>query len=551
MQKLREDIAYFLKQKFFMVMLCITAIGCYGFSITHEGMGVDDVIIEEYFERGLAVIHGRWTLFLLNRLFHFGEYMPYITELAGMLLLIASSVLFCVLLRRLLGGAIKGSLCYTAFACTFVSCPFISEVNVYYCHNGADLGYGLCALALILFLDSLDHKGKKYIVRMLGSMLLLCMAVGCYESFLIMYIVGVLLILFFRGITDQEKVTFKLLMRSLLSIICLAAGCIVLRTMIRNVICFLFSIQETGSENGFRGVGYQIKTLIESSNFLSEAAMLLKRYWLVYCVNGLVYFPVTVYMVSAIAFGAASVVYAVKKRNFWYPILFIGMMLVPVTLSFLQMKAPLYRTCQYMPLFVASAVVLLYLALVNLRWKKIGTTVYAVLIAALVWNQSFEANRNFYVDYMKYEYDKETLIEIAHQISREYGTGMPVIFTGDYYPPYELVKYYYAPYYSSEFERIQAVAQLSGDPHLIEKYYTPYGYYFGGEAQFSVIDWGLWAFGKPGEQLVRFLEMHGYSLRTTEDESILKRAQDFAETMPRWPMEGSITEMDGYVIVHF
>lgn len=551
MQRLREDIAFFLKQKLFMIMLCITAIGCYGFSITHEGIGVDDVIIEEYFGRGLAVIHGRWTLFLLNRLFHFGEYIPFITELAGMLLLIVSSVIFCVLLRRLLGGAITGSLCYTVFACTFVSCPFISETNVYYCHNGADLGYGLCALALILFLDSLDHKGKKYIVLMLGSLLLLWAAVGCYESFLIMYIVGVLLILFFRGITDQEKITFKLLMKSLLSIICLAVGCIVLRTIIRNVICFLFSIQETSSENGFRSVGYLIKNLFESENFLSEVAMLLKRYWLIYCVNGVVYFPVTVYMVSAIAFGTASVVYAVKKKNFWYPILFIGMMLAPVTLTFLQMTAPLYRTCQYMPLFVASAVVLLYLALVNQRWKKIGTTVYVFLIAALVWNQAFETNRNFYVDYMKYEYDKKTLIGIAQEISKEYGTGMLVIFTGDYYPPYELVKYYYAPYYSSEFRRIQAVAQLSGDQHLVEKYYTPYGYYFGGEAQFSVIDWGLWAFGKPGDQLVRFLEMHGYSLRTTEDETILKRAQDFAETMPRWPTKGSITEMDGYVIVHF
>ena len=551
MQKLREDIAYFLKQKLFMVMLCITAIGCYGFSITHEGIGVDDTMVDTYLQDGLEVFHGRWTMFLLNRLFHFGEYMPYITELAGMLLLIASSVLFSVLLRRLLGGVITGSLCYIAFACTFVSCPFISEVNVYYYHDGADLGYGLCALALILFLDSLDHKGKKYIVRMLGSMLLLWVAVGCYESFLIMYIVGVLLILFFRGIMDQEKVTFKLLMRNLLSLICVAAGCIVLRTIIRNIICFLFSIQETGSEGGFRSVGYLIKDLFESENILSEAAMLLKRHWLVYCVNGVVYFPVTVYVVSAIVFGAASVVYAVRKKNFWYPILFMGMMLVPVTLSFLQMTAPLYRTCQYMPLFVASAVVVLYLALVNRRWKKIGTAVYTVLIAALVWNQSFEANRFFYVDYLKYEYDKETLIEIAQEISREYGTGMPVIFTGEYYPPYELVKYYYAPYYSSEFRRIQAVAQLSGDQHLIEKYYTPYGYYFGGEAQFSVINWGLWAFGKPGEQLIRFLEMHGYSLQTTEDETILKRAQEFAETMPRWPLGGSITEMDGYVIVHF
>lgn len=551
MKQLQSDIVFFLKQKFFMVMLCITAIGCYGFSITHEAIGTDDTIVDVYLQDGLEVLHGRWTMFLLNKLFHFGEYMPFITEFAGMLLLIASTVLFCVLLRRLLGGVMAGSLGYIAFACTFISCPFISEINVYYYHCGADLGYGLCALALLLFLDSLDHNGKAYIVRMSGSLLFLWVAVGCYESFLILFIVGVLLILFFRGITNQEKVTFKRLMRSLVSTVCLAAGCMILRKMIRTIICLVFSIQGSDFENSFRSVGYQIKLLLGRETWLTEAAMLLKRYWMVYCVNGLIYFPVTVYMLSGIVFGVASVVYAVKKKNFWYPVLFMGMMLIPVMLTFIELSVPLYRSCQYMPFFVASAVTLLYLSLVGRKWEKITTRVFALFSAILVWNQGFEANRNFYVDYLKYEYDKETLIEIANQVIGRYGAEATVIFTGDYSPPYSLVKDYYAPYSSPEFRRVQTISSLTGDPHLIEKYYTPYGYYFGGEAQFSIIDWGLWAFGRPGEELALFLQMHGYQIHTTEDEEILQRAYDFSDTMPKWPKEGSVTEMDEYVIVHF
>ena len=386
---------------------------------------------------------------------------------------------------------------------------------------------------------------------MVGSALLLGGAVGCYESFVILYVVGVLLILFFRGIADQEKITFKLLLQRLFAVACVVIGCMVLRTIMCNVIKILFSLQELFSEEAFRGVGYRLKLLFESEQPLSETAMLLKRYWLVYCVNGVVYFPVAVYMASAIVFGVAALVYAVRKKNIWYPILFLGMMLVPLTLVFLEMTAPLYRSCQYMPLFVASAVMLLYLALVNRGWKKIGTMVFAVLIAALVWNQSFEANRNAYVDYMKYEYDKETLIEIAHEVIGRYGIGATVIFTGSYAPPFDLVKDYYAPYNSPEYRRVQVISNLSGDPYLIDKYCSPYGYYFGGEAQFSVIDWGLWAFGRPGVELVNFLKMHGYQLQTTEDEVLLQRAKDLAETMPKWPSEGSITEMDGCVIVHF
>ena len=551
MKQLRDDIAYFWKQKFFMMLLCITAVGCYGYAITHEAIGIDDTIVDVYLQDGLAVFHGRWTMYLVNKVFYMGEFMPYITDFAEMLLLIVAAVLFCVLFRRLLGESVNGNIVYSGFACTFVSFPFISEVNVYYFHNGTELGYILCALALILFLDSLDKKGKTSIMSMLGSMLFLWVSVGCYESFVIMYIVGVLLILFFRGITDQEKVTFRLLVQKLFAVFCIVAGCIVLRTLMYNIVKVLFSLQETSSGESYRAVGYRIKLLFESGEWMSEVAMLLKRYWLVYCVNGVVYCPFAVYMISAIFFGVASLVYAVKKKNGWYPILFLGMMLVPIILVFLEMSVPLYRSCQYMPLFVASAVILLYFTLVNLRWKKAGITVFTVLAAALVWNQAVEANRNSYVDYLKYEHDKNVLIEIAHKVTWEYGTDATVIFTGNYAPPYELVKDYYAPYSSPEFRRVQAIANLSGDPYLIEKYYTPYGYYFGGEAQFSVIDWGLWAYGKPGVELINFLQMHGYRLQTTEDKTLLRQAQDFADSMPEWPQEGSIAEMDGYVIVHF
>ena len=551
MKQLQDDITYFWKQKFFMVMLCITAVGCYGYAITHEAIGIDDTMVEVYLQDGLEVLHGRWVLYLLNKVFYMAEFMPYITDFAQMLLLIVAAVMFCVLLKRLLGRRIEGNLAYIAFACTFVSCPFISELNFYYDHEGTELGYILCAFSLILFLDSLDKRGKNGMMSMLGSMLFLWVAVGCYESFVIMYIVGVLLILFFRGITDQEKVTFRLLIQKLFAVVCIVAGCIVLRTLMYNIVKLLFSLQETSSGEGYRALGYRFRLLFESGEWLSEASMLLKRYWLVYCVNGVVYFPITVYMVSAIVFGAASVVYAVKKKNCWYPVLFLGMLLVPVILTFLEMSVPLYRTCQYMPFFVASAVIMLYLTLVNMRWKKAGITVFAVLSAALVWNQAFETNRNYYVDYLKYEHDKSVLIEIAQKVTWEYGTGATVIFTGSYDPPYELVKHYYALYSSPGFKRVQTIANLSGDPHLIEKYYSPYGYYFGGEAQFSVIDWGLWAYDRPGVELVHFLQMHGFQLQTTEDETVLQQAQAFAESMPEWPEKGSIAEMEGYVIVNF
>ena len=125
-----------------------------------------------------------------------------------------------------------------------------------------------------------------------------------------------------------------------------------------------------------------------------------------------------------------------------------------------------------------------------------------------------------------------------------------MIFTGSYKTPYTLIQDYYIDYSSSEFQTIAALTDWL-DPNLKEKYYTPYGYSFAGDTQNSVIEWGLYAYGEPGLELQHFLEMHGYSLQVETDLDLFTEAENFAAEMPRWPEEGSIAEMNEYVIVHF
>ena len=549
MRQLFDEINYFLRQKFFMLFLCITAIACYGFAITHVGIGVDDTMVDIYIQDGLEVIMGRWTCFLVNKLFHFGEYMPFITEFAGMLLLMTAAVLYCVLFKRLAGDKITVT-AYTAFACAFVSCPFIADVNVYYYHDGTDLGHILCAIALLFFLEALNKKGRGSWMCRLWSMIFLWAAAGCYESFVVTYIVGVVLILFFRGMFNAEKVTFKLLVKECFLCFGTVVGCIILRSLMCRILTVLFSIQQITSADAFRSVGSEFMKLLAEGEVMGQVNMLVKRYWLVYFVNALVYLPIRIYVLALLVFVAASLVCAVREKNIWYPVMIFGTVLAPWLISLAEMGLPLYRSCQYMPLFTASALLVLYRPLAEKRLKKFGSAAFVVLSAILVWNQSYEMNRSFYTDYKKYEHAREMLTDIAREITARYGTDATVVFTGSYDQPYELMKDYIVSYYSPEFNKIRSLSGLTGDPYLIEKYYTPYGYYFGGEAQYSVIDWGLWAFDKPGFELANFLQMHGYQIYSTDDTEILQMLQDYSGTMPEWPAEGSVTEMDGYVIVH-
>lgn len=542
-----DEMCYFLRQKLFMAAVLLTAACNYGFAITHESIGLDDTLIKLYLDEGLDAYMGRWTLYLVNKLFRIGNFIPFITEMGGAILLIIGVILFCVLFRRIFGDSV-GILGYTVFACVFISYPFISEMWIYYYHNGMDLGYILLALSLLLLMEGFENTGKKRLKYLLGSMLLLCMVVGCYESFLILYFTGVLVIIFLRGLAGKEQMN-RYVVWKLFLCVCLAVGCIVLRTVIQKLVITVFSLQDLREIAVAREVADGLKTFT-GENWFSDLFMLIKRYWLVYYVNATLYFPIAEYVASVAFFGTAAVVLTIKKKNGWYLLLFAGMVIAPVTLCFVVKMAPLYRSCQFMPFFIAASVLLPYL-LVKRYWKKYGIAAFALSMLCLVWNQMYESNFIFYTDYLKYQHDKEELTTIAREVVRKYSAGAKVIFTGSYKAPYSLIQDYYVGYSSKEFQRISDLTDWL-DPHLKEKYYSSYGYSFAGEAQFSVIEWGLYAFGNPGLELKHFLEMHGYSLQVeTDDEALLEKATHFADEMPNWPEEGSIAEMDGYVIVHF
>ena len=65
--------------------------------------------------------------------------------------------------------------------------------------------------------------------------------------------------------------------------------------------------------------------LFRNEEGIQNLIMLIKRFWLVYHVNAVVYPPVAIYEASIITFGLLSVYLAITKKNFWYPILFAGM----------------------------------------------------------------------------------------------------------------------------------------------------------------------------------------------------------------------------------
>ena len=546
MKQMLEEMKWFYKSKLYMIATTIVAVCGYGFAISHPAIGVDDTMVGTYLEDGLEVVMGRWTVFLINKLFHLSEFAPFMLELVGVILLMAGTMLFCVLWKRILGERV-GIVGYTVFACLMLTNPVISEVNIYYYHNGSDLAYIFLALSLLSFLRALDAKGKSKIRAYVMSLLAVWVAVGCYESFIILFLLGVVMLLFFRGFAQKEEVHAKLVFQNLFAMALIAVGCVALRTVIVEIMVLVFGLG--GIEVESRSIS-EMLVLFQSKESLYDIVMLVKRYILVYFVNAIVYLPALGYVVALTIYGIVAMVQTIKRKNVWYLVLFAAILTIPFCLTLIEAKVTYYRSCQYMPVFVASAFLLLYAMLSQrVKGKQVG---YLVTFAAviLIYNQASMMNQNFYMDYRKYQHVKETLTGAAEDVERLFGTGYPVVFVGSYEIPYEFVKDYYLDVDSEMLAKIDALASIL-DENLVEKYYDDYGYSFAGEAQYSLIEWGMSAFGKTGLQLFRFLEMHGYELERVEDEAVITEAFAIGNSMPDWPAEGSIVKWEDKIIVNF
>lgn len=555
MRNLCDELKWFLRHKGFAAALILTGVFAYGFEITHPSVGIDDTAVSLYLSDGLEVVMGRWTLFLINKVFHLSEFTPFMLELVGVLLLMTAAVLFCVLLRRLFGDGV-GIWGYAVFACVFLSNPIISEVYVYYYHDGVDLGYVLIALALLAFMDGMEKSGTKEkwnkgkrALRFGASMLLTWAAVGCYESLLILYILGILTVLFLRGMTGKDELKSKHVLIYLAIGAGLSAGSVCLRSVMIALVTKVFGLEGVLGAMKQRSM-LEMLVLFRDREGIENLIMLLKRFWVVYHVNAAVYLPVTVYEIAIVTFGVFSVCLAIKKKNLWYPVLFAGMYITPVLLTVAEARTTAYRSCQYLPFYAASGIFLLYRLISGSGRRRAGKAAALIMAAVLVWNQAYTMNLYFYVDWQKYENTKDVLFAAAHEIEREYGNDIPVVFTGHYSTPHSLLAEYYIWYGAPRYRMIASVMDIV-DPYLKDKYSTPYGYSYIGEANNPFIQWAFDAFDGTNREMHAFLRMHGHAFPLVTDSAIMEAAEKMGESMPDFPREGSIVNCGDYIVVNF
>lgn len=577
MKSWTEDFAAFWKNKFYAVSLALTAVFSYGFMVTHHTVGIDDTPYALYFEDGLAAIVGRWVMFLINKAAHISDFAPFLTDLAGVLIFMAGVTVWCVLLKRIFLDKIP-MYGYILFACLFLSNPLISEVYTYYLHNGVAAGYLFCGVSLCFFLEGCVRFGGKKagfdgkpFLLWLGSALCLWVAMGCYESFMIVYLVGVCIALCSlrmnrgRGRREASKKcegeTCEAAVR-VIPALCAAALIAVVGIILRSVMILLvtrvFGLESLRDEAVQRSLTEMAGWLFKEGAF-SELGMILKRVFVMYGVFGYAYYPIKIYVAACICALLVSLWRAIRCRDPWILVLAIGSITASYLLVFVEGKATLYRSAQFLPLFCAWGLLLAVFAVGRavewMKGKKIRGKLglihllTAAALAVVVWNQCTDMNKWFYVDYLKYEDAKNTMNQIAYELEKNFDTSKPVVFTGTYSIPKSIIGDAYVDYGSETYFKMLRLTSLV-DEHLLEKFNRDYGVWVAQTPSLSVLDWGRYAFDND-EELVRFFSMHGHELKPLLDEKEYGKAEEYSLKLPSFPEEGAIVDMGEYIIVHF
>lgn len=563
------------ENRLYMGILLLTAVCAYGYKVTNVTIGIDDTPSLYYFEEGLIAIVGRWVLFLLNKVITLAEFVPFVTDFAAVLLLIAAAIVWSALFYSVFGEKIPMT-GYAYFAAVFVSCPLISEVFTYFLHNGIAIGYLSCAVSLCYMREWQNSMRKPRkgsglwekpdcpaVTKLAAAAVFLWIAMGCYESFMILWLAGLLLLLLSERIrlgTERtartgERGVFGTLAGGTLA----ALAAVLLRSLMIVVLTKAFHLEYLQGEAVQRSVTEMLGWMVQTGAF-GELIMILKRTFVLYGVFAYAYLPIRIFVLSAVVITVVTLVRVIRGRDLWALILLPTAYLAAFSLLFIEGKATLYRSAQFLPIFCGYGALLFAYIIYELtgspgrgvhRKLCLGTRGIAVAVLVVItWNQCMDMTKWFYIDKQKYDAAVKTVDQIALDLERDFDTSKPVIFTGNYEIPYSIVKDAYVSYGDSRYYKMKRLTDLI-DPDLLDKYNRgSKGVWVAQTPALSVIDWGRYAFDSDAE-LVRFFEMHGHRLVACGDVDRYTEAEEESLNLPEYPQDGYIVDKGDYIIVHF
>ena len=515
---LKQGFKKFLLNPMYIFPVLISTILCYAYYLTHETVTIDSLSSDRYYH-GLLVAQGRLTATIIENYLGF-EHLPIAVEnIIGLICFILGATVFCIIFDK--AKPQSNVLPYTFFTCLYITFPLMNE---YFMFKGSVLTTG-GSILLVSFALYFALKIKNLIASILISSIFIFFAYSWYESFILVYIGAVFLLLIL--LADGQKSQKELFFNGFWLAPTLFLG-FSLEEIISNAIINLCNI--TQDNNNAVGTAWLSSSATLKSFFYDFIYSFVSK---IFC-----YAPFTIlFIFLAVAF----VLMILQTKSTKKPILiffYLGLALTVFFLSIYRGAESAYRTEQGIPFYISAITLLLSSKIINSNGKKALKIIASLSLVIILTVQICSSNYWYHVNVLRDKEEKQVVCNIAKDLEK-YDKNKPVIFIG-YYQLSNNIEDKYTVKKDSVAGRI-----INYTSKKAKKSYT---YTACQTSISSYISWSIYSFSSANVELKKFFNSCGYDFKLGTNEQFKEATKKYIN-IPSYNDSGYILDAGDYIVV--
>ena len=515
---LKQGFKKFLLNPLYIFPVLISTILCYAYYITHETVTIDSLSSDRYYH-GLLVAQGRLTATIVENYLGF-EHLPIAVEnIIGLICFILGATVFCIIFDK--AKPQKSVLPYTFFTCLYITFPLMNE---YFMFKGSVLTTG-GSILLVSFALYFALKIKNLIASILISSIFIFFAYSWYESFILVYIGAVFLLLIL--LADGQKSQKELFFNGFWLAPTLFLG-FSLEEIISNAIINICNI--TPDNNNAVGTAWLSSSATLKSFFYDFIYSFVSK---IFC-----YAPFTIlFIFLAVAF----ILMIFQAKSTKKPILvffYLGLALTVFFLSIYRGAESAYRTEQGIPFYIGAITLLLSSKIINLNGKKALKIIASLSLVIILTVQIYSSNYWYHVNVLRDKEEKQVVCNIAKDLEK-YDKNKPVIFIGYYQLSNNIKDKYTVKKDSVAGKIINYTSQKAGKSYAYTACQTSIS---------SYISWSIYSFSSANVELKKFFNECGYDFKLGTNEQFKEATKKYIN-IPSYNDSGYILDAGDYIVV--
>lgn len=515
---LKQGFKKFLLNPLYIFPVLISTILCYAYYLTHETVTIDSLSSDRYYH-GLLVAQGRLTATIIENYLGF-EHLPIAVEnIIGLICFILGATVFCIIFDK--AKPQSNVLPYTFFTCLYITFPLMNE---YFMFKGSVLTTG-GSILLVSFALYFALKIKNLIASILISSIFIFFAYSWYESFILVYIGAVFLLLIL--LADAQKSQKELFFNGFWLAPTLFLG-FSLEEIISNAIINICNITQDSNNNVY--TAWLVSSATLKSFFYDFIYSFVSK---IFC-----YAPFTIlFIFLAVAF----VLMILQTKSTKKPILiffYLGLALTVFFLSIYRGTKSAYRTEQGIPFYVSAIALLLLSKIISSHGKKALKIIASLSLVIILTVQICSSNYWYHINVLRDKEEKQVVCNIAKDLEK-YDKNKPVIFIG-YYQLSNNIKDKYTVKKDSVAGRIIN--------YTSKKAKKSYAYTACHTSIDSYISWSIYSFSSANVELKKFFNSCGYDFKLGTNKQFKEATKKYIN-IPSYNDSGYILDAGDYIVV--